>query len=62
MTPGVSRLINVRVGSIGANRKLMRAEQWLEKFQSHVHKRVPDASWDVTVGSGSQDLMYKVRY
>ncbi|KAJ7844932.1 pyridoxal phosphate-dependent transferase [Mycena olivaceomarginata] len=45
--------------SIGADRKLMRAEQWLEKFQSHVHKRVPDASWDVTVGSGSQDLMYK---
>jgi hypothetical protein len=40
----------------------MHAEQWLEKFQSHVHKRVLDASWDVTMGSGSQDLMYKVRY
>ncbi|KAJ7485806.1 pyridoxal phosphate-dependent transferase [Mycena latifolia] len=32
---------------------------WLEQFQTHVHKRVRDDTWSVTVGAGSQDLMYK---
>ncbi|KAF8190976.1 pyridoxal phosphate-dependent transferase [Mycena galopus ATCC 62051] len=36
-----------------------RLINWLERFQSHVHKRESDGSWNVTVGSGSQDLMYK---
>ncbi|KAJ7074721.1 pyridoxal phosphate-dependent transferase [Mycena amicta] len=34
--------------------------KWLEQFQTYAHKRLPNpASWSVTVGSGSQDLMYK---
>ncbi|KAF7290680.1 Aminotran-1-2 domain-containing protein [Mycena indigotica] len=34
--------------------------KWLEEFQTFVHKRAPNlTSWSVTVGSGSQDLMYK---
>ncbi|KAJ7663242.1 pyridoxal phosphate-dependent transferase [Mycena polygramma] len=32
---------------------------WIEEFQTHVHKRVLDESWSVTIGAGSQDLMYK---
>ncbi|KAF7305471.1 Aminotran-1-2 domain-containing protein [Mycena chlorophos] len=34
--------------------------QWLENFQSYAHKRARNpASWSLTIGSGSQDLMYK---
>ncbi|KAJ7465366.1 pyridoxal phosphate-dependent transferase [Mycena galericulata] len=36
-----------------------RLINWLEGFQTHVHKRTPDGTWNVTVGSGSQDLMAK---
>ncbi|KAJ7241335.1 pyridoxal phosphate-dependent transferase [Mycena haematopus] len=43
----------------GMTAGVSRFINWLEKFQSHVHKRAPDDSWNVIVGAGSQDLMYK---
>ncbi|KAJ7104362.1 pyridoxal phosphate-dependent transferase [Mycena belliarum] len=43
----------------GATAGVPRFIDWLENFQAHVHKRVRDDTWSVTVGSGSQDLMYK---
>ncbi|KAF7305475.1 Aminotran-1-2 domain-containing protein [Mycena chlorophos] len=34
--------------------------QWLENFQTYVYNRPSSpASWSLTIGSGSQDLMYK---
>lgn len=35
--------------------------EWLEALQEAKHHRVRDGSWRVSVGSGSQDLIYKVR-
>ncbi|KAJ7816169.1 pyridoxal phosphate-dependent transferase [Mycena leptocephala] len=32
---------------------------WLREFQTLIHRRVPDESWNVIVGPGSQDLIYK---
>ncbi|KAJ7106425.1 pyridoxal phosphate-dependent transferase [Mycena crocata] len=43
----------------GATAGVVRFMDWLEKFQTHVHKRAPDGTWTVSVGSGSQDLMAK---
>ncbi|KAF7341513.1 Aminotran-1-2 domain-containing protein [Mycena venus] len=43
----------------GMTAGVARFINWLEKFQSQVHKRAPDVSWNVVVGSGSQDLMHK---
>ncbi|KAJ7192513.1 pyridoxal phosphate-dependent transferase [Mycena pura] len=43
----------------GMTAGVARFIEWLEGFQTHVHKRAPNDSWSVTVGSGSQDLMYK---
>ncbi|KAJ7701228.1 pyridoxal phosphate-dependent transferase [Mycena rosella] len=43
----------------GGTAGLARFIEWLEEFQTHVHKRVRDDTWSVTVGSGSQDLMFK---
>lgn len=34
---------------------------WLNELQTKVHKRENDQSWRLTIGSGSQDLIYKVR-
>ncbi|KAJ7627155.1 pyridoxal phosphate-dependent transferase [Roridomyces roridus] len=43
----------------GMTAGVVRFISWMENFQTHVHKRVADGSWSVTVGSGSQDLMHK---
>ncbi|KAJ7745551.1 pyridoxal phosphate-dependent transferase [Mycena maculata] len=43
----------------GMTAGVTRFVEWLEAFQTHVHKRGPDGTWSVTVGAGSQDLMYK---
>ncbi|KAJ6583625.1 pyridoxal phosphate-dependent transferase [Mycena vulgaris] len=43
----------------GGTAGVPRFLDWLEAFQTHVHKRVQDGTWTVSVGSGSQDLMYK---
>ena len=32
---------------------------WLSDFQAFVHKRPRDGSWKLTIGAGSQDLIYK---
>lgn len=34
--------------------------EWLEVLQEKKHHRTRDGSWRVSVGSGSQDLIYKV--
>ncbi|KAJ7721781.1 pyridoxal phosphate-dependent transferase [Mycena metata] len=36
-----------------------RLLDWLANFQTHVHKRVLDGSWQVHMGSGSQELIYR---
>jgi DNA-binding transcriptional MocR family regulator len=36
-------------------------QKWLKGLQSISHKRPQTADWDLAVGSGSQDLLYKVR-
>jgi tryptophan aminotransferase len=33
---------------------------WLADMQSTVHEREQDGTWGVSMGTGSQDLMYKV--
>ncbi|KAJ7676697.1 pyridoxal phosphate-dependent transferase [Mycena polygramma] len=43
----------------GETEGMGRLITWIEEFQTHVHKRVLDKSWSVTIGAGSQDLMYK---
>ena len=35
--------------------------QWIEGLQKHAHGRTKTEEWSVTVGAGSQDLLYKVR-
>ncbi|KAI0790026.1 PLP-dependent transferase [Abortiporus biennis] len=32
---------------------------WIHELQEHVHKRKKDESWKVSIGAGSQDLIYK---
>ena len=39
---------------------LPRLLDWLKGLQEHQHGRRKDEGWDITVGSGSQDLIYKV--
>ena len=39
---------------------LLKFRNWLEEFQSTVHKREKNGEWAVNVGTGSQDLMAKV--
>lgn len=34
--------------------------KWLSELEESRHKRPQDGSWRVSVGSGSQDLIYKV--
>lgn len=34
--------------------------QWFKGLQQLSHHRAQSADWEVTVGSGSQDLLYKV--
>lgn len=34
--------------------------KWLDVLQSTKHNRPKDGSWRLSVGSGSQDLIYKV--
>ncbi|KAJ7114790.1 pyridoxal phosphate-dependent transferase [Mycena epipterygia] len=43
----------------GMTAGVARFINWLETFQTHVHKRVFDGSWAICVGCGSQDLMFK---
>ncbi|KAJ7040057.1 pyridoxal phosphate-dependent transferase [Mycena alexandri] len=43
----------------GMTAGVQRLVDWLAKFQTHVHKRVQDGSWNVNVGSGSQELIYR---
>ncbi|KAJ6583605.1 pyridoxal phosphate-dependent transferase [Mycena vulgaris] len=43
----------------GGTAGVARFIDWLDGFQTHVHKRVHDGTWAISVGSGSQDLMYK---
>lgn len=33
--------------------------KWLMELQTHLHKRSIDGDWKLSVGSGSQDLIYK---
>lgn len=35
--------------------------KWIEELQTKVHKRAKDETWRISVGSGSQDLIAKVR-
>lgn len=34
--------------------------EWIEGFQAYAHRRHKGEGWRVSVGSGSQDLLYKV--
>ncbi|KII93912.1 hypothetical protein PLICRDRAFT_171614 [Plicaturopsis crispa FD-325 SS-3] len=44
----------------GATAGLKRLIEWLQRFQSEVHGRThAGEGWDITIGCGSQDLMYK---
>ncbi|KAF7364389.1 Aminotran-1-2 domain-containing protein [Mycena sanguinolenta] len=43
----------------GMTAGVSRLVNWLENFQTEVHKRELDDSWNVIVGAGSQELMYK---
>lgn len=45
----------------GATDGLTGLVNWVTELQTLVHKRKPNKSWRVTIGSGSQDLIYKVR-
>ena len=35
---------------------------WLEGLQARVHGRTKGEGWRISIGSGSQDLLYKVRH
>lgn len=35
--------------------------QWLKGLQERAHHRSQSPDWDLTLGAGSQDLLYKVR-
>ncbi|KAJ6562077.1 pyridoxal phosphate-dependent transferase [Mycena capillaripes] len=43
----------------GMTAGVARLITWIVGFQTHVHRREKDESWSITIGSGSQDLMYK---
>jgi len=43
----------------GPTQGLTHFVKWLEGFQGEVHNREMDGRWSVSVGGGSQDLMYK---
>ncbi|KAJ7045256.1 pyridoxal phosphate-dependent transferase [Mycena alexandri] len=43
----------------GMTAGVARLIDWLAELQTHVHKRVQDGSWAITVSAGSQDVMYK---
>ncbi|POY70372.1 hypothetical protein BMF94_6653 [Rhodotorula taiwanensis] len=45
----------------GATAGLPALNHWLENLQEVRHKRPKDGSWRVTLGSGSQDLLNKVK-
>lgn len=45
----------------GATAGLPSLNKWIENLQEVRHKRVKDGSWRVSLGSGSQDLINKVR-
>lgn len=45
----------------GATAGLPSLNRWLENLQEMRHKRPKDGSWRLSLGSGSQDLINKVR-
>lgn len=45
----------------GATAGLPSLNKWLENLQQMRHKRAKDGSWRLSLGSGSQDLINKVR-
>lgn len=46
----------------GATAGLPSLNKWLENLQETRHKRPKDGSWRLSLGSGSQDLINKVRF
>lgn len=39
-----------------------RLVEWFARLQAHAHGRVRTEGWRLTIGAGSQDLVYKVRF
>ena len=46
----------------GPTAGLNKLHEWLNQLQTKVHKRPEDNTWRLTIGSGSQDLIYKVSF
>jgi tryptophan aminotransferase len=44
----------------GPTSGIPKAEQWFKGMQEAAHHRKEGPDWDLAVGSGSQDLLYKV--
>lgn len=54
---GASLAAGLQYGPIAG---LPRLNEWFVGLQEWVHGREPSEGWRVTVGNGSQDLIYKV--
>lgn len=44
----------------GPTAGLPRLVEWFVGLQEHVHGRKPSEAWSLTIGNGSQDMIYKV--
>lgn len=44
----------------GATQGLPDMHRWFKGLQVAAHDRVPSSDWELSIGCGSQDLLYKV--
>jgi tryptophan aminotransferase len=44
----------------GATQGLPNMHRWFKRLQVIAHDRAPGPDWELAIGSGSQDLLYKV--